>query len=183
MSLFLGWMPDPEAQAALATLQQRIRAALPPDAPRHDWRKPAQWHMTLRYLGETIDATQRDQLEAAMVRFAAGSDPAAATLVGAQYWPHARVLVARILASESLTSLFKRLESAMRDCGFAKERTQTAHVTLAYLPRHAPMPAPLDLGEAIHVPLRIERIDLLRTVPGAYESLASWQLPSSGNAP
>ena len=59
MSVFLGWMPDAATQAALANLQQRIRAALPANAPRHDWRRPAQWHMTLRYLGESIDALQR----------------------------------------------------------------------------------------------------------------------------
>lgn len=58
MSVFLGWMPDAAAQAALATLQQGIRATLPADAPRHDWRKPAQWHMTLRHLGDSlIDAS------------------------------------------------------------------------------------------------------------------------------
>ena len=59
MSVFLGWMPDAATQAALANLQQRIRAALPANAPRHDWRRPAQWHMTLRYLGESIDALQQ----------------------------------------------------------------------------------------------------------------------------
>ena len=35
MSIFLGWMPDAAAQAALADVQHRIRAALPADAPRH----------------------------------------------------------------------------------------------------------------------------------------------------
>ena len=54
MSVFLGWMPDAATQAVLAELQERIGGALPADAPRHDWRKPAQWHMTLRYLGEAI---------------------------------------------------------------------------------------------------------------------------------
>ena len=53
MGVFLGWMPDAAAQAALANLRDRLRAALPADAPRHDWRLPAQWHATLRYLGDS----------------------------------------------------------------------------------------------------------------------------------
>ena len=66
MSVFLGWMPDAATQAALADLQQDVRAALPADAPRHDWRTPAQWHMTLRYLGESIDDAQRMRIETAL---------------------------------------------------------------------------------------------------------------------
>ncbi len=107
MSVFLGWMPDAATQAALADLQQRIRAALPADAPRHDWRKPAQWHMTLRYLGESIDDAQRMRIDAAMETLAAHARAADAALVGAQYWPHARVLVAKIDASDALKALLR----------------------------------------------------------------------------
>ena len=109
MSVFLGWMPDAAAKAALVDLQQRIRAALPADAPRHDWRTPAQWHMTLRYLGEAIDDAQRARVEAAMEAFAVQTPAADASLVGAQYWPHARVLVAKIEASDALKLLLKQM--------------------------------------------------------------------------
>lgn len=175
MSVFLGWMPDAAAQVALANLQQRIREALPADAQRHDWRKPAQWHMTLRFLGDGIDAAQRARIEAAMPQVAATMPAAEAAIIGAQYWPHARVLVAKIEASDALKALLQRLEATMQSCGFAKERAQTAHVTLAYLPRGAPPPALPDLAIAASA-LRIDRIDLLQTVPGAYRSLASWTL-------
>ena len=173
MSVFLGWMPDAATQAALAGLQQRIRAALPAGAPRHDWRTPAQWHMTLRYLGEAIDDVQRARIDTAMQTLS--SQPAAsdATLVGAQYWPHARVLVAKIAASDALKLLLKHIEVAMQDCGFAKERAQTAHITLAYLPRGAQphaLPDMADVASSLH----IDRIQLLQTVPGGYTSLASW---------
>jgi 2'-5' RNA ligase len=174
MSVFLGWMPDAAAQAALASLQQRIRAALPADAPRHDWRVPAQWHMTLRYLGETIGDVQRTHLEAAMADLATRVPAADASLIGAQYWPPARVLVAKIDASDALKGLLRRLEAAMQDCGFAKDRAQTAHITLAYLPsRDAPAQPVLACDP---VPLRVDRVDLLHTIPGAYRSLASWSL-------
>ena len=173
MSVFLGWMPDAATQAALATLQQRIRAALPADAPRHDWRTPAQWHMTLRYLGESIDVVQRRRIDAAMETFVSGMASADAVLAGAQYWPHARVLVAKIDASDALKSLLKQLEAAMQGCGFVKERVQTAHVTLAYLPRGAQPPKLPDMATAA-APLHVDRISLLQTVPDGYMSLAAW---------
>ena len=175
MSIFLGWMPDAATQAALAELQQGIRAALPADAPRHDWRTPAQWHMTLRYLGESLHDSQRKRIDAAMQAFASQATAVDASLVGAQYWPHAKVLVAKIDASEALKALLKRLETRMQGCGFAKERTQTAHVTLAYLPRDAQPPALPEVAFPT-APLRIDRIHLLRTVPGGYTPLASWPL-------
>ena len=177
MSVFLGWMPGAATQAALADLQHRIRAALPTDAPRHDWRTPAQWHMTLRYLGESIDHAQRARINALMADLAATTHAPDASIVGAQYWPHAKVLVAKVEASDALKQLLKQLEATMQGCGLAKERAQTAHVTLAYLAhRDAPaQPAPL----ATPVPLRIDGVQLLRTVPGAYISLASWPLAST----
>ena len=175
MSTFLGWMPDAAAQAALADLQESVRAALPADAPRHDWRTPAQWHMTLRYLGESVSGAQRERIDATMQAFASQATTADASLVGAQYWPHARVLVAKIDASDAFKALLKQLETTMQGCGFAKERTQTAHVTLAYLPRESQPPA-LPAIAFPTTPLRIDRIHLLRTMPGAYMSLASWPL-------
>ena len=173
MSVFLGWMPDAATQAALANLQQRIRAALPADAPRHDWRRPAQWHMTLRYLGESIDALQRKRIDAAMETFASHAASADAVLVGAQYWPHARVLVARIDAADALKALLKRLEAEAQACGFARERAQTAHITLAYMPRGAHPPTLPEIAFAA-TQFQIDRIQLLQTAPGGYMSLASW---------
>lgn len=174
MSVFLGWMPDAATQAALAAMQQRIREALPADAPRHDWRKPAQWHVTLRYLGESIDDAQRTRIDAAMEAFATASAATHTLIEGAQYCPHARVLVARIVASDALKALLEQLESTMQSCGFAKERAQTAHVTLAYLASRDLPAAPLPALEPAL--LHIDRIQLLRTVPGGYMSQACWPL-------
>ena len=93
----------------------------------------------------------------------------------AQYWPGAKVLVAKIVASDQLKALLKQVETSMQDCGFVKERTQTAHVTLAYLPRGA-QPQAQPAIEFAATPLRIDRIHLLRTEPGGYMSLATWPL-------
>ncbi|GAB1408268.1 hypothetical protein MASR1M8_21870 [Thermomonas brevis] len=174
MGVFLGWMPDAAAQAALADLRSRVEAALPAGAPRHDWRSPAQWHMTLRYLGERVDEAPLAWIGAAMAAFAASAAPADAAIAGAQYWPHARVLVAKIAASPALKALLKQLEAEAQASGFPKERAQTAHITLAYLPRGAAPPA--LAGVDADAPLQVDRIDLLRTVPGGYETLAAWPL-------
>jgi 2'-5' RNA ligase len=150
---------------------------LPADAPRHDWRTPAQWHMTLRYLGESIDDAQRTRIDAAMDRPSRQRrmrpmPPSSARSTGRMRRCWSRRSRPRMRSS----SLLKQLEATMQGCGFAKERAQTAHVTLAYLAhRDAPaQPTPL----ATPVPLRIDRLQLLRTVPGAYMSLASWPLAS-----
>ena len=177
MSMFLGWMPDAATQAALADLQQGIRAALPADAPRHDWRTPAQWHLTLRFLGESISDGQRGCIDDALRAFTAQATPAEASLVGARYWSASHVLVADIDASAALKSLLEDLETSMQDCGFAKGRTQIAHVTLAHLPRDTRTPALPPIAIAIPTTsLSIDRIHLLRTDPGGYMSLASWPL-------
>ena len=167
-------MPDAAAQAALADLQHRIRAALPADAPRHDWRVRAQWHMTLRHLGDSLDDAQRMRIDAAMAQLTSRTPAADGALAGAQYWPHARVLVAKINASDALKALLRQLEATMQDCGFPKDRAQTAHITLAYLANRDAPPQPALAWDP--VPLHVDRVHLLQTVPGAYRSLASWPL-------
>ncbi len=167
-------MPDAAAQAALADLQHRIRAALPADAPRHDWRVAAQWHMTLRHLGDSLDDAQRSRIDAAMAQLASRTTAADGVLAGAQYWPHARVLVAKIDASDALKALLRQLETTVQDCGFAKDRAQTAHITLAYLANRDAPPQPALAWDPVS--LHVDRVHLLQTAPGAYRSLASWPL-------
>jgi 2'-5' RNA ligase len=174
MSVFLGWRPDAATQAALAVLRDRTAAGLPVDAPRHDWRVPAQWHMTLRYFGDAVDDAQRASLGLAMEAFATRTSAATATLMGAAYWPRSRVLVATVDPAPALAMMLARLEDVAQACGWATREPQRAHITLARLPRDT------DLGQ-VHeavpaTPLRIDRIDLLQTVPGGYMSLASWRL-------
>ena len=89
------------------------------------------------------------------------------------------MLVAKIDASPALKALLKQLEAEAQACGFAKERAQTAHVTLAYLANRDAPAQPMPFAEA--APLQVERIHLLRTVPGAYISLASWPLASASS--
>jgi 2'-5' RNA ligase len=168
-------MPHAVAQAALADLQHRIRAALPADAPRHEWRVPAQWHLTLRYLGDdALDDAQFTRIAAATAQWASRTPCTDGVLAGARYWLHARVLVAEIEASDALDALLRQLDAAMQDCGFVADRAQTAHITLAYLATgDAPAQPTLEWDP---LTLHVDRVHLLQTAPGAYRSLASWPL-------
>ena len=175
MSVFLGWLPDEEARRELGLLRDGLRDALPAGAPRHGWRAPAQWHATLRYLGEGVGAGPLDAVQAAMPAIAAAHAGCDVVVEAAQYWPGAKVLVASLSAPPPLRQLHADIEHAMRGLGFAAEkRALKPHVTLAYLStRDAPsQPA----GIAMPAPLRVDRVHLLRTAPGSYMSLASWPL-------
>jgi 2'-5' RNA ligase len=130
--------------------------------------------MTLRHLGDSLDDAQRMRIDAAMAQLTSRTTAADGMLVGAQYWPHTRVLIAKIDASDALKALLRQLEAAMQDCGFAKDRAQTAHITLAYLANRDAPPQPALAWDPM--PLHVERVQLLQTVPGAYRSLASWTL-------
>ena len=170
-------MPDPAAQAALAALVVRGRAALPADAVRHDWRSRAQWHLTLRFLGESIDDDRRTRVAAAMADLAMATAAADAAVGGTGYWPEARVLVARIEGGKALHALLESVEAAVRGCGFPSGRAKTPHITLARLRGHPPSTAPAQEMEP--VPFRIDRVQLLHTVPGAYAPQAVWPLASA----
>ena len=156
-----------EAKAHLSELVDRVEAGDSIDITRRG--KPV--------ARLTAPERPRKRIDAAMETFASHAASADAVLVGAQYWPHARVLVARIDAADALKALLKRLEAEAQACGFARERAQTAHLTLAYLPRGVQPPALPDTG-TVATPLRIDRFHLLQTVPGGYMSLQSWPLQS-----
>lgn len=178
MSVFLGWLPDDDATLdALARLRSRVSAALPADAPRHAWRGPRQWHMTLKYLGEDLPSPLQVSLERTMARLAADTAAVASRIDGAAYWPNARVLVARIAMTGPLAALFQHIDEDATALGIAREtRKPSAHVTLAYLLRGSTPPRVDAAPLACTQPLLIERIHLLRTAHGGYDTLAQWPL-------
>ena len=175
MSVFLGWMPDAAAQAALGGMRDDLASALPMGTPRHQWRLPSQWHCTLRYLGESLTPQLRGAVEAAVGPIASRHGAFEVALEQAQYWPGAKVLVALLACPGPLRQLHADLEHAMRGCGLPPEgRALRPHVTLAYLPTRDALPQP---GPASHTAtLRFDRVHLLQTVPGGYTSLQSWAL-------
>jgi 2'-5' RNA ligase len=175
MGVFLGWMPDAATQAALAQLRQRMHHVLPDIAPRLRWHLPAQWHMTLRYLSANVEPVQLAAIDAAMLSAARSCGAATSTLVDVQSWPSSNVLVAKAEGSPSLDALLGRLEALAQACGLAAAPPQVPHVTLARVPDTVAIPD-VATGLAPRVQFTIPSVDLLRTVPGGYTSLASWPL-------
>ncbi|RYI08442.1 MAG: RNA 2',3'-cyclic phosphodiesterase, partial [Acetobacteraceae bacterium] len=134
MSVFLGWMPDENARRELGILRDGLRDALPAGVVRHQWRTPAQWHATLRYLGEDVDDVLLDAVRAMMPALAGTHAACDVVVEQAQYWPGARVLVAALSTPTPLRQLHADLEHAMRELGFGPEkRALKPHVTLAHL--------------------------------------------------
>lgn len=176
MSVFLGWMPDEGQAQAFADLRHALASALPADAPRHAWRTPRQWHVTLFHLGEDLAAETLPALAPAMAAMA--DRPCIATRFdGAQYWPGAQVLVAKLAQTDALMALFRDIAQAATGLGFlADKRKPNPHATLAYLPRGSRPPVLPDASLQATQPLRIDRIQLLQTIPGAYETLDAWPL-------
>lgn len=184
MSVFLAWMPDEDAQRDIASVRDAAMAALGPDASRHRWRRPDHWHITLRYLGDTIDAALQARIATgidAVARAAAPHDVAADRL---DAWPRANVLVLRTTLPPALADLIGRIEAAVRGRGFrADPKAKHPHVTLAYLdPRAWPVAGtlpPLPPGRSFAV----DRIRLLRsTGTGRYQTLHEWPLTGDGRS-
>lgn len=177
MAVFLGWMPGDAQRAAFAALREALEQALPAGAPRHDWRSARQWHVTLCYLGESVDDERLADVGDAVEDIAALQTPIDVTLDGVQFWPGPSVLVARLGGDPALMSLFDTLATACHALGFAREsRRPNPHVTLAYLPRgNRPPVLPDPLPQAL-APLRLDHVALLRTVRGGYDTLVQWPL-------
>lgn len=176
MSVFPGWLPDEEARRELGLLRDGLRDALPAGAPRHGWRAPAQWHATLRYLGEGVGAGPLDAVQAAMPAIAAAHAGCDVVVEAAQYWPGAKVLVASLSAPPPLRQLHADIEHAMRGLGFAagEARAQAARDPgLSVDTRCAVAACGHRDARAV---ARRSRPSLANGVPGSYMSLASWPL-------
>lgn len=175
MSLFIAWMPPGDALARLRALRDAQRAA---DTTRRwaSWRRDAQLHMTLRYLTDDTPA-QPTGLHDALESIAAAHAPTTVAFDRVDAWPH--VLVARGEPSPPLRALFDALDRAALGAGYAAQRAQTPHVTLAY-PRRGASDVPESKQEPVVVtpPLDacIDEFRVVRTVPGAYATVARYPL-------
>lgn len=171
MSVFLGWMPDQPAQACLGALVEELQAAMPPDAPAHAWRNPQQWHVTLRFLGDSASPEERARISRALDTAMHGVAAFDAGIAALQYWPGARVLVATLASSPAMDQLLVAAETCARSCGYAAEkRAPRPHITLAYLRERLPVSRLPALPDPPTDSLRFEAAHLLRTIPLGYRS-------------
>lgn len=98
------------------------------------WSPPAQYHVTLRFIGE-VDAERADRFEKALDQIEA--PPAECTPYGLDVLPsrqNPRVLIVGLKRTDSLLSVYRSVSGALEEEGLDPERrTYRPHVTLARL--------------------------------------------------
>lgn len=199
MRLFLG-LPLPQPwQDGLARLAADFSRPSPdqPGAARLVWTRPTNWHLTLRFLGETDEAGRDAVIEAAGAALAAlPFVPFALRAAGGGAFPSTarpRVLFAGLAeGAEQCRALAACLEEAARRAGFAPEaRPFVPHLTVARVKDRAQpasrtdsrFPALLDaLDRTVWPVARVDEVVLWRSETGQggprYTRLAAF--PASG---
>ncbi|MCC6738671.1 MAG: RNA 2',3'-cyclic phosphodiesterase [Planctomycetia bacterium] len=183
MRLFIAVDTDPALHPVLSRVVEHLRSA----GADARWTGPEQWHVTLRFIGETDDA-MAGRVAGAMRRIAAAGQPAALRLAGLGTFggPKPRVVAAKVDDLSGVISAAARsLEGEVRLLGFAPEnRPFTPHITLARVrsPRNAAALADAVRCESASVKgewLASELVLYLSTLkPGGaeYEALARARL-------
>ena len=126
---FVALRLSPEVIEALAEFVGRISAL----GARVSWVKPANFHLTLRFLGDQVDIGKIETLKAELITVAAETSPfaIAARGIGAfPDWHNARVVWVG-LESPELIILAGRVEASAVKAGFEPERRPFApHLTV-----------------------------------------------------
>jgi 2'-5' RNA ligase len=127
MRLFVAVTPPPEALDELRAATAAMRSA----HPELRWSLPAQWHLTLAFLGEVGDEARAD-LSARLGRTAARHPPMRLALQGAGRFGD-RVLWTRVAGDlVELRGLAASVRAAARRAGVEVEvRPYRPHLTLA----------------------------------------------------
>ena len=174
----------PDANAAVASLVETVRSAGVPGGGRDvRWVRLDGLHLTLRFIGPTLDDRIPVALDA--LRFAgASAHPFDAAIGGAGVFPphgRPRALWLGLRTGESeLAALAGAVDSALNDAGWTfAAKLFAAHLTLA---RSDGVPAAASIGAHLaavaaemDVPFRIERMGLFESItgggPARYEPL------------
>lgn len=167
-------LPD-ETVAAIAELVERVRAAGVPGGGRDvRWVRLDGLHLTLRFLGPTLE----DRIEgarAAVIDAAAESSPFDLSIGGAGTFPSAARPRALWLGvqdpSGQLAPLAARVDRALVAAGWAPEtRPFRAHLTLARadgVPAGSRVGARLaEAAASFRAPFRVDRIGLFESLTG-----------------
>ncbi len=163
----------PEAiKAELERRQAELRRRLAEmDLARHfSWSRPAGFHLTLRFLGDT-PASQRTAIAHGLAQIAREHTPFHLALGGAGVFPNwSRVRVVWVGLDgdlEALARLQEAVEALVRSTGFAPEtRPFSPHITLARGRRGAPS---TELRRAAEV-IRGWAEDRVSSIPGTPEA-------------
>lgn len=140
--LFLAAAPDHRTRKVLLAMQGALRRGLP-DGVEPRWIEPKDLHLTLRFFG-AADVPQQQGIESLAAEAASRYPPRTLAFIRFDAWPRERprVLVAEFAADPAIAALAAELEAGARGLGFAPEvRPFRAHITLARMRPHGPLPA------------------------------------------
>lgn len=149
-----------------AAAVQELRALARPVVQGVRWVEPAQWHVTLRFLGEVVAADAVDALACAeFPRVTATLGPSIDTFDGRQM----------IVPVGGVDPLASAVRAATGELGRRDDRRFRGHLTLARVARGSAIPSP---GWSIDASFDVESIDLVasETRPGrpVYATVASF---------
>lgn len=149
-------LPDP--------VRDRLGRVQVPNALDARWTPPSQFHVTLRFIGDT-DAAQVTQYETALQKIEA--DPVQCIPYGLDVLPSRRnpsVLILGLERTDDLVSLYTAVSGALETHGLAPEdRTYRPHVTMArlgdlsptvvhhFINEHEPDSLPSFTADAFHL--------------------------------
>jgi len=140
-----------EARAALADLQEDLKAQVPPKAVR--WTRPASIHLTLQFLGDVAPGVV-EPIADALRGVCADYAPFTFELAGSGVFPNPsrpRVVWTGVNEpSGTLIALQKGVTQALEPLGFEPEkRAYTPHLTIGRADRRASQRELAEVGELI----------------------------------
>ncbi|MEL1266360.1 RNA 2',3'-cyclic phosphodiesterase [Pseudoxanthomonas putridarboris] len=171
--LFFALVPSEREQQALAELAEGLRPAY----PQARWVRPARYHLTLHFLGES-DEPRRDLIRTAVDAMGDWrADPVAIALDHLLCLGNPRnpaLTLAALHPSEAVVAFWRGLQQRLLRAGFKQHvgRSFVPHLTLGYVP---PRTAPVDVSPLV---LHPQAVHLLHSIEGEpdYERLGEWRL-------
>lgn len=125
MRLFVGIAIASEVQQSLESFVRDFQDAF----PRLRWSLPAQWHVTLQFLGETVESRYLCAVQQLQKIHA---HPVEVRLAQPGFFERAGVFHVAVQPTSSLISLHDQTEQALIPCEFEpEERAYSPHITLA----------------------------------------------------
>ncbi|MBV9851975.1 MAG: RNA 2',3'-cyclic phosphodiesterase [Armatimonadetes bacterium] len=167
MNHFFALELSDEARRAVAAVAGEWRRRL---RPRAAWYNPADYHITLKFLGDVPEMRQ-PELVAAALPVAARDTLLEIRLRGIGVFPNARrpnVLWVGVQDNDTLKELAAQLDGALADLGFRREtRAYVPHVTLARIRAAHPLGPEdwPDTGERTFPNFAADHFVLMQTLP------------------
>lgn len=166
-------LPIPaEAAEALQQVAADWQAILPPELLVR-WEDPANYHLTLNFLGDLAKAHQPRLVKAALP-VAAQAQPFTIHVASCGAFPGLRdpgVLWVSMSEKTKTANLSKAVDRRLSEQGFVVEKhSYKPHITLGRCSfRHDPVPgsleAPIRASLAVNIEITVDRLVLLQTLP------------------